>query len=207
MSEASRPGAAPGWYPDPAGSAGTRWWDGVAWTQLLAPPGGPHGAAGLPDRPKIDPGTAIYGPLIWLIVFLPLAVWPFSLGYRPTFRLVEVGPSGVPTVDPASIYTPQYVALVTAGLVLYAVNVLLAWRDHHRLTRLGVVRPFHWAWGFLSSPVYVIGRSVIVRRVAPGRGLWPVWSFIVIEVAGLLLGAFTTASYAQQLSDLFRPRS
>jgi hypothetical protein len=23
---------APGWYPDPAGEAGERWWDGTAWT-------------------------------------------------------------------------------------------------------------------------------------------------------------------------------
>lgn len=27
-----RPTAAPGWYPDPAGSATSRWWDGQRWT-------------------------------------------------------------------------------------------------------------------------------------------------------------------------------
>nr|WP_228513879.1 hypothetical protein [Frondihabitans sp. VKM Ac-2883] len=160
-----------------------------------------------PDRPRLDPKTPIYGPLIWLIVLLPVVVWPLSLSYRPTIRVIEVGPSGVPSVDPASIYTPQYIAVLAAGFVLYGISVVLAWGDYRRLTRVGVVRPFHWAWSFLSSPVYVIGRSVIVHRVAPGRGLWPVWVFIIVEVAGLALGAINAASYAQQLSDVFRPGS
>jgi uncharacterized protein YxjI len=28
----------PGWYPDPAGAAGTRWWDGQNWTQHVQQP-------------------------------------------------------------------------------------------------------------------------------------------------------------------------
>jgi hypothetical protein len=31
--------AAPGWYPDPAGGARPRWWDGRAWTDQLGQPG------------------------------------------------------------------------------------------------------------------------------------------------------------------------
>jgi uncharacterized RDD family membrane protein YckC len=55
----------PGWYADPAGSGGTRWWDGTAWTDQVgrsAPGGQPgygqpgYGAAGhLPAGP---PGYA-----------------------------------------------------------------------------------------------------------------------------------------------------
>jgi len=45
----------PGWYPDPAGGAGARWWDGQGWTdhvqQPTPPPApGPRQPAG--DRPR-----------------------------------------------------------------------------------------------------------------------------------------------------------
>jgi len=32
------PGAPPGWYPDPAGGPGQRWWDGYAWTDATVQP-------------------------------------------------------------------------------------------------------------------------------------------------------------------------
>jgi len=47
----------PGWYPDPAGGAGTRWWDGQGWTehvQQQAPPP--------PPPPPPAPGPSPSGP-------------------------------------------------------------------------------------------------------------------------------------------------
>jgi len=40
------PGAPPGWYPDPAGGPGRRWWDGYAWTEAVVLPAQPPPPAG-----------------------------------------------------------------------------------------------------------------------------------------------------------------
>jgi uncharacterized Tic20 family protein len=43
----AQPPAAPGWYPDPGGSAAHRYWDGTRWTDALSsaiPPAGPQNA-------------------------------------------------------------------------------------------------------------------------------------------------------------------
>ena len=49
------PGAPPGWYPDPAGGPGQRWWDGYAWTEATVlpqqPPPPPWANAGPPLGP------------------------------------------------------------------------------------------------------------------------------------------------------------
>jgi hypothetical protein len=60
------PGAPPGWYPDPAGGPGQRWWDGYNWTDTtvlpaapLAPPGWvapPPGYGGSPYPQMAQPG-------------------------------------------------------------------------------------------------------------------------------------------------------
>jgi hypothetical protein len=179
----------PGWYPDPAGTGRFRWWDGSAWTDQFSTPQvpGPYGAPAAgsyggapysPQRPLISSGTPVYNPLIWIITLLPLLTMLLLLFWNPNFRVIYIGSEQTPTVDPASIFTPVYFLLVFSGFLTYAATVLLAYFDSERLKRDGVVRPFHWAWSFLSGAVYVIGRSVIVAKVAPGRGLTPIWILI-----------------------------
>jgi uncharacterized protein YxjI len=56
----SAPPPPPGWYPDPAGSSGTRWWDGQGWTghvQQAAPPPPPGPATGGAQQPAQQPGA------------------------------------------------------------------------------------------------------------------------------------------------------
>ena len=52
------PGAPPGWYPDPAGGPGQRWWDGYAWTEATVlpqhPPPPPWAGAGPPQGPATE---------------------------------------------------------------------------------------------------------------------------------------------------------
>ncbi len=75
------PPAAPGWYPDPAGSASHRYWDGTRWTDALSsaiPPAGPQNrrddsngyalAAHLSALLSLFVGFPFIGPLvIWLV--------------------------------------------------------------------------------------------------------------------------------------------
>jgi uncharacterized protein YxjI len=63
----TQPPPPPGWYPDPAGSAGTRWWDGQGWTDHVqqaaapppsAPPPSPQPSAAAPTQALPSPGPA-----------------------------------------------------------------------------------------------------------------------------------------------------
>ena len=47
------PGAPPGWYPDPAGGPGQRWWDGYSWTEATV----------LPQHPPPPPWANAAPPL------------------------------------------------------------------------------------------------------------------------------------------------
>ena len=52
----TQPPPPPGWYPDPAGGAGTRWWNGQGWTEHVQaptppPPPPPPPAAPVPPAP------------------------------------------------------------------------------------------------------------------------------------------------------------
>ena len=56
--ESGYPGAPPGWYPDPAGGPGQRWWDGYTWTEATVlpqhPPPPPWATAGPPRGPATE---------------------------------------------------------------------------------------------------------------------------------------------------------
>jgi hypothetical protein len=187
---------APGWYADPWGQAAQRFWDGASWT--------PHVVAGVASsgpRPRLPEGTPVSWPSIWLLALLPLlggvSMW---LIHPDTSALVEYlqatqdaartgSTTYVAMPSPFLMMGPGYAVAMILSPVLTAVLVFLAYRDWSRLGRAGVVRPFHWAWAFLGSIVYVIGRSVVVRKVAAPRGLGPMWTAIAVAVVtqGLLV--------------------
>jgi hypothetical protein len=67
------PGAPPGWYADPAGGPGQRWWDGYAWTEATVlpsvppPPPASAYAAGFPPPPGYPlPTTPGSAPPPWI---------------------------------------------------------------------------------------------------------------------------------------------
>jgi hypothetical protein len=202
------PAAPAGWYTDPAGTGRLRWWDGAAWTdQFSTPPhpvhqgwqtapgpyaganpyagGSPYAVRFAYERPLLRRNAPVYNPLIWVITLLPLLSIVLLLLWNPELRFIIVGRQQ--TLDPWSLFTPAYFLVLFSGLATYAASIVLAYVDSQRLKREGVVRPFHWAWSFLSSAVYVIGRSVIMAKVARGRGLAPIWVLIGVFVLNIVV--------------------
>jgi hypothetical protein len=199
--------APPGWYPDPWGQSAQRFWDGFRWTPQIAGGGG-----GL--RSRLPDGVPVYGPLIWVLAVLPLlsaaTVWLMRIDASSLAAYVKANEQlratgGTPTTvfNPYSMLGPGYTVAVMLGLLLHATLIVLAYRDRQYLSRLGVLHPFHWAWAFLGAIVYVIGRSVVVRKVAAPRGLAPMWAAIATYGVGLVSQVIWTvvfiASIAHQL--------
>ncbi len=197
----SAPG--PGWYPDPAGSGRLQWWNGTAWTgQFNAPQfQAPQSPRPVEPRRRISDRTPVYNAYVWTIVALPLVPLILLMFWNPVLRVRTVGARQVQTLDPASIFTAPYFLLVASGFLVYGVSALLAYLDWDKLRKDGVVRPFHWAWVFLSREVYVIGRSVIVHEVAPRRGLAPVWATIGVTILAVVLVGFKMSSLVATLAN------
>lgn len=180
--------AAPaGWYPEPDGTDGQRWWDGVRWTEFATPLAAPR----FPQydavvRPRVSEGTPVDTLWIWLIVVLPVvALIPFFLWDVEGYMVQSMTD---PMAQVRMYLDPMYLASVLLGWGAYGASVVFAYLDVVALRRLGYSRQFHWAWAFLSSLVYVIGRSVVVKRQA-GHGGAPMWVTIALNVA-LFVGTF-----------------
>lgn len=175
----------PGWYPDPLGSARSRWWDGIGWTSDFRPVPTTTEPHAFPARPLISAETPVLNPFIWLIVFLPLASNVLQLAWSPFARLGNLSPGQMSTGDPTPLFAPASLLVLAGSLVIDGITILLAYLDWRRLREEGVLRPFHWAWGFLTV-IYVIGRTLVVRQVAPGRGLEPIWAMVAVFLIALI---------------------
>ena len=203
--------AAPGWYPDPWGQAPQRYWDGAIWTPQTVPVGGKL------QRPRLPEGTPVQGAGIWLLAVLPIisAITPWLIRVdtssivdylRATQDAAESGSDAyVAPPDLSGILGTGYGLVSLVGLVLTVVLVVLAYQDSKYLARVGVVRPFHWAWSILSPIIYVIGRSVVVRKVGGAGALAPMWTAIVVmvvaQVSAVIWMAMLVGSILDQVSS------
>ncbi|TAM70566.1 MAG: DUF2510 domain-containing protein [Microbacteriaceae bacterium] len=229
MSDMNGNNPAPGWYPDPGGSSQQRWWDGTQWTGYLQepqppmPPVQPLPAPQQPQpylgsyadaapiaqpyatvmpivQPDLGPNPKIYTPFVWIIVLLPLLT-TISFAAFDMNKYLHVSRSAASSFGSlAMIGDPLYLLNALLGWVVYGVTVWMAYLDWRALGRIGVVRPFHWAWAFLTAIVYVIGRTVVVRRRV-GKGLAPIWSLIGVYVIVLVVVIVKVASFVNAMMD------
>ncbi len=179
-----------GWYPAAPGSPELRWWDGTQWTNHS------HTLGVGTGQPLAAPaGTSSNTVWIWIGAILPLAQLlelPFLVHFYQ-----QIGAAGLR--NPRALSAAETNAgtgnltLDAISLLVYAIWVVLAVVDYNVLKSRGVVRPFHWAWTFLSVWVYVIGRAVVAHR-RTGSGYAPMGVFIAasaISVIGVLVVVFS----------------
>lgn len=89
--------------------------------------------------------------------------------------------------------------------IIYLTMVALAFGDYRILKRSGVPNPAHWSWSFLTSPVYLFVRAMVLTRKT-GRGFGPVLVWLalallsvvsVVAVPGMLITTVPAAFSAQ----------
>lgn len=181
--------AAPGWYPD--GSGAQRWWDGRGWTEHVSAPAPAITATGY-ERPQLPAGTKVDTVGIWVVALatflgvIPIFFFDFT-GYMRATMSLESGSSAL--ASPAVSILAFYAISWTLGLVVWALQVVGAFRDYRHLLSVGAVRPFHWAFAFIPyALVYLIGRHVVLRKMVRTSGA-PLWTHVVLLVV-MTIGIF-----------------
>jgi len=146
---------------------------------LAAPPAGPTAA---PITERAEPRPPVTGQQIGATPYVAaLALSPIvtlvvaAVEIRRSVELLAPGSTGVQQGD----YTLAMVVSLVVGVGL----VVLSWLDRRTLRARGVERPFHWAWSILSVLIYLIGRSVVLRRRVGGSAA-PLWLFLGLSVLG-----------------------
>lgn len=156
---------------------------------------GTAAAGGYPSAPAVGNDTAPRRDIttntvwIWLLALLPLVslVVLFAFDWGSYIReSVYASLYADPLAPPSSAGAVLTAVSSLLSIVLCAATVLFAFLDWRQLRSRGIERPFHWAWSFFvlaigSGLVYIIGRSVVVRRHT-GRGLAPLWAAIAVTV-------------------------
>lgn len=187
---ASAGAAAPGWYPDASGTQ--RWWDGTAWTDHTA-----HAPAAtqMQQRTPLPAGTQVDNVWVWVVALcflltcIPLFFFDLG-GYMRAVTFAELSGDASGVTGAIMSYVGFFLLSWGLSLAAWGLSVFAAFRDAKHLERLGVVRPFHWAFAFIPYPiVYLIGRHVVLRKVVPTAG-WPLWVHIggnvVVVIASII---------------------
>lgn len=190
------------WYPDPQVPGQKRWWDGQRWTEHT---NGDTVHAARGQAPALAPGVKTGTAWIWLIVLLPiLSFIPLlTIDWATYVRVAAIAPTS-PAGQLGLLASPGYLITVVLSVLLSAITVVLAFLDTRELTRRGIVGPFHWAFAFIGGTVYVIGRSVIVKR-RTGGGLAPLWAQIGVILLSFVVAILISAMIVETVLDTLPP--
>lgn len=195
-----------GWYPDPAPAPegappGQRYWDGIQWTEHVAP--GPFpGYAGLPERPAGQKTTPDGEPLAgwWprvgasvldTLVLVPVTVllgWPFLTAYVREYtaymdELMSQQPAVGAGLNPFGGMTVGIEQLVWLTLI----GLLVGLAYHGSFLRWRGATPGKMVVGLRvrlreapgQLPWSAIGLRLLVQNIATPLGLVPFASIVV----------------------------
>ncbi|MBF4617760.1 DUF2510 domain-containing protein [Clavibacter sp. VKM Ac-2873] len=136
--------------------------------------------------PQVPAATPPFTWAIWVLAALPVIslISILGLDLRQTMTPMQYGRGAV---SPDLGLSVGYVVAQLVSFLVWGGSVALAYVDWRDLTRRGIARPFHWAWAFIPvvGGVYLIGRSIIVRRRiegAPANALSPIWLWVGLNV-------------------------
>jgi hypothetical protein len=112
------PSTPPGWYPDPHGAPGQRWWDGSQWTENFqaAGPTGQVRAAGADNA-----GIALACSIGGILCCGPVAIAGVVMGKNARDEAKTTGRPLDGTMNAAFIIGCVGVALWAIGLLIYVV--------------------------------------------------------------------------------------
>jgi hypothetical protein len=185
-----------GWYEDPSGIPGTRWWDGTAWTNHTREEPPPVVPTFAPLPPVQNPTLRAQQPLpvvqrvgdgvedsraAWWIAFSPL--WSIVGQAIIVSTILAISSAQLSALVPA---------LIVANLVLWATVLALAFLDRARLRSGGNATTASPLWVLLSPLVYLIARAREVRMYAAGAWTVVIWWCVALVLApGIaVLGVF-----------------
>ena len=183
-----------GWYPDPAGGAGKRWWDGTTWTanvqepEVSPPPPAfgnyvPADLRPLTPLPTAEAGIA-YTRASWWIAGSPLWV------VVPQVAVVQIFNSLAPLSVPSLVLA---IALFT--VLAWSILIGLAFSDRSGLINGGNNSAASPWWTLLTPLAYLIARARQIQLYATGGWASVVWwclaAFVTPGVAVLAIFAVT----------------
>jgi hypothetical protein len=127
--------------------------------------------------------TRVNTAWIWILLGVPF-LW-LVIGASVAVPILVSQVSGGPPIGS----NPLFLIL---SLIAWIGFVVCAYLDERYLKRLDIYKPFPRGWVFLSSLIYVIGRSVVVIRQTD-RGRAPLWGAIVYVVLSIIATIVVTS--------------